>query len=125
MPVHLAKLAQNLVMLSEWDRLNPGGMFGEATKDPETGRVDRTESMFGVQRHSRIDAPMSHRLLQYIVGLRPYEVKEDQKMWNTLTVKKDYDRLKRLLRNALASGKTQKAEEIQRAMIKMMRTMGE
>ena len=46
-------------------------------------------------------------------------------MWNTLKVKKDYDRLKRLLRSALASGKTQKAEEIQRAMIKMMRTMGE
>lgn len=125
LPVHLAKLAQNLVMLSEWDRLNPKGVFGEATRDPETGRVDRTESIFGVQRHSRIDAPMSHRILQYIVGLRPYDAKEDQKKWNLLKVKKDYDRLKRLLRRALASGKTQKAEEIKRAMIKMMRTMGE
>ena len=125
MPVHLAKLAQNLVMLSEWDRLNPGGMFGEATRDPETGRVDRTESIFGAERESRIDAPMSHRLLQYIVGIKPYEVTADQKIRNTLKVKKDYDRLKRLLRSALASGKTQKAEEIQRAMVKMMRTMGE
>ena len=74
MPVHLAKLAQNLVMLSEIDRLNPRGMFGEATRT-DTGAVDRTTSIFGATRESRIDQPVSMRFLQYLVGIRPYESK--------------------------------------------------
>ena len=122
MPVHLAKLAQNLVMLSEFDRLNPSGMFGEAIRD-DRGRIQRTTSYAGAKRESRVDQPMSHRILQYLVGLRPYEVKADQKKWDTMTRYKDYQELISLLRKALMSGKTDQADDIRKALRMLSRPM--
>jgi len=122
MPVHLAKLAQNLIMFAELDRLNPKGMFGEATRT-EGAVPERTKSWAGATRESRIDQPMSMRLLQYLVGLRPYEVKEDAKKWETLKRFKDYRELMNLLRKAAMSGKVDTMEEIKRAMRDMTRVM--
>tara|TARA_R110000824_G_scaffold51932_2_gene144417 strand:- start:128 stop:2914 length:2787 start_codon:yes stop_codon:yes gene_type:complete len=122
MPVHLAKLAQNLVMLSEFDRLNPSGMFGEAIRD-DRGRIHRTTSYAGAQRESRVDQPMSQRILQYLVGLRPYEVKADQKKWDAMTKYKDYQELISLLRKALMSGKTDQADDIRKALRMLSRPM--
>ena len=122
MPVHLAKLAQNLIMLSELDRLNPRGMFGEATRT-EGARPERTESWAGATRESRIDQPVSMRLLQYLVGLRPYEIKEDARKWEMLRMFKDYRELMSLLRKAAMSGKVDTMEEIKRAMRDMTRVM--
>ena len=122
MPVHMAKLAQNLIMFSELDRLNPRGMFGEATRT-EGAVPERTKSWAGATSESRIDQPMSMRLLQYLVGLRPYEVKEDAKKWETLKMFKDYRELMNLLRKAAMSGKIDTMEEIKRAMRDMTRTM--
>ena len=122
MPVHLAKLAQNLIMFAELDRLNPKGMFGEATRT-EGAVPERTKSWAGATRESRIDQPMSMRLLQYLVGLRPYEVKEDAKKWETLKRFKDYRELMNLLRKAAMSGKVDTNEEIKRAMRDMTRVM--
>ena len=138
MPVHLAKLAQNLVMLSEIDRLNPmtkpsrfGGraMFGEATRTPE-GTVKRTRAAFkppwqeeATWRESRVDQPISMRLLQYLVGLRPYEAKEDAKKWENMRMFKDYKELISLLRKAAMSNKYGKIEEIKRVIRNMSKTM--
>ena len=122
MPVHLAKLAQNLIMFSELDRLNPKGMFGEATR-VEGALPERTKSWAGATRESRIDQPMSMRLLQYLVGLRPYEVKEDAKKWESMRRYKDYEELMSLFRKAAMSGKVDTMEEIKRAMRDMTRVM--
>ena len=48
MPVHLAHVARNLVMLNEIDRANPGNIFGESTYDEKTGKRTRTRS-FGIE----------------------------------------------------------------------------
>ena len=122
MPVHLAKLAQNLIMFSELDRLNPKGMFGEATR-VEGALPERTKSWAGATRESRIDQPLSMRLLQYLVGLRPYEVKEDAKKWESMRRYKDYEELTALLRKAARAGKVDTVEEIKRAIKDMRRTM--
>ena len=81
------------------NRANPFGMFGEATKDDETGEWTRTKSwgleqplvgfeipdwlpgsgkyeLGGVERESTRDQPAGIRLLQYTLGLRPYFVGE-------------------------------------------------
>ena len=97
-------------------------MFGEATRD-DRGRIQRTTSYAGAQRESRVDQPMSRRILQYLVGLRPYEVKADQKKWDTMTRYKDYQELISLLRKALMSGKTDQADDIRKALRMLSRPM--
>ena len=111
LPVHLAKLAQNLVMLSELDRLNPPirkegewtGVFGEATRD-ESGQVKKTRAAFtppwqdeATLRESRVDQPVSMRLLQYLFGLRPYEDAGDQEKWDKKQVVIDIKTLRSLV----------------------------
>jgi hypothetical protein len=66
---------------------------------------------------------MSHRILQYLVGLRPYEVRADQKKWDTMTRYKDYQELISLLRKALMSGKTDQADDIRKALRMLSRPM--
>ena len=129
MPVHLAKLGQNLVMLSEFDRLNPFGVFGERTRTPE-GKEEKTRAKLKMPwedeaalRESRLDQPMSFRLLQYLVGLRPYEVKEDASKWENMNVFKDYNALMKLLRKAAGSGKLDTIVDIKGAMMDMRRTV--
>ena len=131
MPVHLAKLAQNLVMLSELDRLNPAGVFGEKTRDAE-GKVTRTRARFKVPwqdkaslRESRLDAPVSMRILQYLVGLRPYEESGDSAKWDKLRLMSDYRELRRRLKKELGKGNLDTADDIRRMLLDMRRTAGE
>jgi hypothetical protein len=103
MPVRMAHLAQLLVPVAELDRANPFGMFGEATKNEESGEWTRTKSwgleqplvgfevpklpgplgiasgryeLGGTPRETRRDQPAGLRLLQATLGLRPYYVGE-------------------------------------------------
>lgn len=131
MPAHLAKLAQNLVMLSELDRLNPAGVFGEKTRDAE-GKVTRTRARFKVPwqdkaslRESRLDAPVSMRILQYLVGLRPYEESGDSAKWDKLRLMSDYRELRRRLKKELGKGNLDTADDIRRMLLDMRRTAGE
>ena len=126
MPVHLAKLAQNLVMLSELDRLNPGGMFGEATRD-ESGTVERTRA--GVRppwqdepslRESRVDQPVSMRWLQYLVGLRPYEDAGDQEKWDKLQVVRDIKTLRGLVKTEALKGKEDSVKNLLRRIDRIL-----
>jgi hypothetical protein len=131
MPAHLAKLAQNLVMLSELDRLNPAGVFGEKMRDAE-GDVTQTRAKFrpfwqdkAALRESRLDQPVSTRILQYLVGLRPYEVKADADKWNKLGIMKDYRELKRRLKKEAAKGNLDTADDIRKMLLDLRRVMGE
>ena len=131
MPVHLAKLAQNLVMLSELDRLNPAGMFGEKTRSPE-GEVTQTRAAFkppwqkdAALRESRLDQPVSMRWLQYLVGLRPYENSGDAKMWEKLKLVSDYRTLMGVLRKEAGKGNVDTVDDIKRLIQNLTRVMGE
>ncbi len=126
MPVHLAKLAQNLVMLSELDRLNPGGMFGEATRD-ESGTVERTRAGFRPPwqdepslRESRVDQPVSMRWLQYLVGLRPYEDAGDQEKWDKLQVVRDIKTLRGLVKTEALKGKEDSVKNLLRRIDRIL-----
>ena len=57
MPVHLAHLAKNLIMLNEIDRANPFNVFGKSTYDPETGKRERTNS-FGMEQERSFSIPL-------------------------------------------------------------------
>ena len=131
MPVHLAKLAQNMVMLSELDRLNPAGMFGEKTRSPE-GEVTQTRAKFkppwqkeAALRESRLDQPVSMRWLQYLVGLRPYENAGDAKMWEKMSLYSDYKSLMGILRKEAAKGNVDTVDDIRRLIQNLTRVMGE
>ena len=131
MPVHLAKAAQNLVMLSEFDRLNPFDVFGKSERLP-SGKVERGPARFQVpweeeptERESRVDAPMSVRLMQYLVGLRPYEVKADAKKWDGLSIVKDVKQLEKLLIKALRQQKPQQADQIRKLLRETGKYIGE
>jgi hypothetical protein len=131
MPVHLAKLAQNMVMLSELDRLNPAGMFGEKTRSPE-GEVTQTRAGFkppwqkeAALRESRLDQPVSMRWLQYLVGLRPYENTGDVKAWEKMSLYSDYKSLMSVLRREGGKGNMDTVDDIKRLMQNLARVMGE
>jgi hypothetical protein len=57
MPVHLAKLLSNVIMINEIDRANPGTIFGSRTVDPITKEVTTLNSFLGLgtTRESRTD----------------------------------------------------------------------
>ena len=56
MPVHLAHVARNLVMVNEIDRANPGNVFGESTYNPTTEERTRSRS-FGMEQEKSITVP--------------------------------------------------------------------
>jgi len=129
MPVHIAKLAQNLVMLSEIDRLNPDGVFGERLRQPD-GSTTTTEAKFRppwqdnpAWRESRIDQPMSMRLLQYLVGLRPYENKGDAEVWRMSGLSKDIDTLRGYLRKAYAKNNRDSVQDLLRRIDRVTKGM--
>ena len=129
MPAHIAKLAQNLVMLSELDRLNPDGVFGERTRKPD-GSTETTRAKFKPPwqdepslRQSRLDQPVSVRLLQYLVGLRPYEDKGDAEMWRQMNLYKDYKTLVGLMRQEQGKGNEDSVKDLWRMVDRVMGEM--
>jgi hypothetical protein len=74
MPIHLAKLLSNIVLVSELDRTNPGGIFGTRERDLQTGDITTTPSIFGESRESRVDLPEEQRMGQYFTGIRIYDL---------------------------------------------------
>jgi len=74
-PVHVAKLLSNIVMLNEIDRANPGGVFGTRSVDPITKEVTTTPGILGfTPRETRIDLPEEQREAQYLTGVRIYDI---------------------------------------------------
>lgn len=115
MPVHLAKLLSNVIMLNEIDRANPGSIFGSRTVDPITGEVTTLNSFLGLgtPRESRTDLPEEQRLTQYLTGIRVFDINmDDQEYKQALQMKRDIQALNSLLTRA---GTQEKSRELDTA----------
>ncbi len=115
MPVHLAHLAKNLVMLNELDRANPGGIFGTSTYNPATGERERTRPIWGgAVRENRTDLPAPGRLVQYLFGLRefPFNPERTQR-WKRNQMERDLAALKRELTSAHKAGKFDTVKDLE------------
>lgn len=140
MPARMAHLAQLLVPIAEMNRVNPFGMFGEATRDEETGEFTRTKSwgldqplvefnvpdmpgplgiasgnyqFGGTPRESGRDQEAGLRLLQYTLGLRPYYVSEGKgREYSISSFNKDVKQLNYYLNEARRKGMARRANEL-------------
>lgn len=119
MPVHLAKLLSNVIMLNEIDRANPGTIFGSRMVDPITGEVSTTNSFFGLgtPRESRTDLPEEQRLTQYLTGIRVFDINmDDQEYKQAMQMKKDIQALTSLLTRAGTQEKSRELETAEAAL---------
>ena len=111
LPVHIAKLISNVVVLAEIDRLNPNGIFGTRQKDIKTGEITSTPSIFGAQRESRTDLQEDQRINQALFGLRVLDINLDEAaLIKAQKLKSDLNAAKGLVRNAIRQEKTREAE---------------
>jgi hypothetical protein len=113
MPVHLAKLLSNVIMLNEIDRANPGTIFGSRTVDPITKEVTTLNSFLGLgtPRESRTDLPEEQRLTQYLTGIRLFDVDMNQtELRQVETMKKDIASIKARIKQAQIAEKSREAE---------------
>lgn len=119
MPVHLAKLASNLIMLNEIDRANPGTIFGSRMVDPITKEVTTTNSFFGLgtPRESRTDLPEEQRLNQYLTGIRLFDVDMNQtELRQVETMKKDIAAIKARMKQAQIAEKSRETDAAVQAL---------
>jgi hypothetical protein len=113
MPVHLAKLASNLIMLNELDRANPGSIFGSRTVDPITKEVTTLNSFLGLgtPRESRTDLPEEQRLTQYLTGIRVFDIEMGkEELRQVETMKKDISAIKARMKQAQIAEKSRETE---------------
>jgi len=113
MPVHLAKLLSNVIMINEIDRANPGTIFGSRTVDPITKEVTTLNSFLGLgtPRESRTDLPEEQRLTQYLTGIRLFDVDMNQtELRQVETMKKDIASIKARIKQAQIAEKSREAE---------------
>ena len=123
MPKRIVKLAENLVPIAEFNRLNPFGVFGEALLK-DTGEIERTPSVFGAAREGSggYDLERGSRLLRYITGLRAYPVDPSKgQYWKFRNQREDFQTLRRYLIQAQRAGRTAEANELIRLIDDFMR----
>jgi hypothetical protein len=96
LPPRLYHLAQVLVPLTEINRLNPAGVFGERMED-ELGRLQSTRAYggMGALRENTIDAPEIARWVRFFSGGTVYDVDLDRHRYiMNKNLKKDIAALK-------------------------------
>ena len=112
---HLAKL---LVPLSDINRLNPAGVFGENIQDPVTGvPTTKTDSYFGLgtSRESYKDVNESARWVRFFSGVPTYDVNlKRTKYFMNKNLKKDLAELKGRIKWAARKGENRKMEDLMR-----------
>lgn len=120
MPVHLAKLLSNIVMLNEIDRANPGGVFGTRSVDPVSKEVTTTPGILGfTPRETRIDLPEEQREAQYLTGIRVYDiVYDDAGYQSAMKIKQDINALKGFINRAAKKEKTREVLDAEAALEK-------
>ncbi len=116
LPSRLWKLVQLMVPLTEINRLNPGGVFGERIVDPATGQqtVSKAFGGLGAMRESGpADISEAARWIRFFSGVRVYDINiEKQKYFMNKNLKKDLSALKGKLKWAQAKGENRKAQQI-------------
>jgi hypothetical protein len=122
MPVHLAKLLSNIVVLSEIDRLNPGFVFGKREIDPATGDIVKEPSIFGVERASRQDLPEGQRTaLAGLTGLRIIDVNKGQEAINrALQIERDVRAIESKIRSGARNEKSRDMNQAEEAIDKFL-----
>lgn len=113
MPVHLAKLASNIIVLNELDRANPGSIFGSRIVDPVTKEVTTLNSFLGLgtPRESRTDLPEEQRLTQYLTGIRIFDIDMGEvERRQVEQMKKDINSIKARMKQAQIAEKSREAE---------------
>ncbi len=109
-------LAQLLVPLTEINRLNPAGVFGEKTTDPVTGEQTVTKGLggYGASREAgSVDIPEISRWIRFFSGVRAYDINlKQQRYFMNKNLKKDIAALKGKLKYAAAKGENRKAQQI-------------
>ena len=105
-----------MVPLTEINRLNPGGVFGERIVDPATGQqtVSKAFGGLGAMRESGpADISEAARWIRFFSGVRVYDINiEKQKYFMNKNLKKDLSALKGKLKWAQAKGENRKAQQI-------------
>ena len=115
LPSRLWHLAQVIVPLSEINRLNPLGVFGERIKDPVTGITTSTAAFggLGAQRESAMDAHEVARWLRFFTGGVTYDVDLSKHRYvENRNMLKDLAELKGKMKWAFANSQNRRAEQI-------------
>jgi len=66
-------LLRNIRVLNDFEKLNPGSIFGTTDK----------ESIFGIKKTSRVDLPAFARIMNFLTGvkLQPYDLQKAKRSW--------------------------------------------
>ena len=116
LPAWAWKLVQVIVPLTEINRLNPGNVFGERSKDAETGRVTSGVAFggLGARRESNpIDAPQVARWLRFFSGASVYDVNlRQQQYFKKKNLMKDASALKGKIKWHGANKRTRRMEAV-------------
>jgi hypothetical protein len=119
MPPWLAKLASNIIVLNEFDRANPGSIFGSRIVDPVTKDVTTLNSFLGLgtPREARTDLPEEQRLTQYLTGIRIFDIDMGEvERRQVEQMKKDMTAIKGLIAKAEIAGKSREVELLSQAL---------
>ena len=118
-------LAQLLVPLTEINRLNPAGVFGEKTTDPITGEQTVTKGLggYGASREAgSVDIPEISRWVRFFSGVRAYDINlKRQRYFMQKNLKRDIGALKGKLKYAAAKGENRKVKEIYEILEEIIR----
>ena len=116
LPPTLWHLAQLIVPLTELNRMNPAGVFGQKTLDPQTRQVEVTSAFggYGASRESNpADIPEAARWFRFLTGGRIYDVDmRQQKYYMNKNAEKDLSMLKNKLKWAVRKNESRKARQI-------------
>ena len=120
LPVRLWKLAQLLVPLTELNRWNPAGVFGEQTVDPATGEQKVTKGWggWGAWREGNpADISEAARWVRFFSGTRVYDINlEKQVYFENKNLMSDLGKLKTKLKWAIGRGENRRARQLLRAI---------
>jgi hypothetical protein len=112
LPPRLNHLAQVLVPLTEINRLNPAGVFGERMKD-DLGRLQSTRAYggMGALRENTIDAPEAARWVRFFSGGTLYDVNLGRNRYiMNKNLKKDIAALKGAIKWAARNGQNDRVK---------------
>lgn len=115
LPSRLWHLAQVIVPLTEINRLNPMGVFGERMQDPDTGVVTSTKAYggLGAQRETAMDAHEVARWIRFFSGGVTYDVDLAKHRYiENRNMMKDLSELKGKMKWAFANNQNRRAENI-------------
>jgi len=123
LPPRMWHLAQALVPLTEINRLNPRGVFGERMKD-EFGRVKSTRAYggMGALRETSMDAPEAARWIRFFSGGTTYDIDLHKNRYiMNKNLKKDIAALKGKIKWAARNGQNDRVKRLYELLEQVMR----